>query len=181
MPTMTAPTSAGLLLHRTGPTGLEVFLGRMGGPLWTRRPRAWSIPKGLHTAQEAPLDAARREFEEEIGVPAPDLDYRLLGAFRQSSGKIVTVFAGAGGDDVRFAASNTFELEWPRGSGVVREYPEIEAARWMSAARARTEIVAGQLPALDALEAGLRSGPASSGTSGSDATSSERTGGPRSR
>lgn len=159
---MTAPTSAGLLLHRTGPEGLEVFLGRMGGPLWTRRPRAWSIPKGLYTEEEAPLDAARREFEEEIGVPAPDLDYLLLGAFRQSSGKIVTVFAGAGGDDVRFVTSNTFELEWPRGSGVVREYPEIETARWMSTAEARSGIVAGQLPILGALEAGLSSGSPSS-------------------
>jgi predicted NUDIX family NTP pyrophosphohydrolase len=151
---MTAPTSAGLLLHRAGAAGLEVFLGRMGGPFWTGRPRAWSIPKGLHTAEEAPLDAAKREFEEEIGAPPPDGEYRLLGSYRQGSGKIVTVFEGRGDDSVRFVASNTFELEWPRGSGRVREYPEIETARWMSLAEARSELVAGQVPALDALEQG---------------------------
>ena len=150
--------SAGLLLYRVVDGDVQVWIAHMGGPFWKRRPRAWSIPKGLYTEEERPLDAARREFEEEIGVSAPDLDYLLLGAFRQSSGKIVTVFAGAGGHDVRFVASTTFELEWPRGSGVVREYPEIEAARWMSAAEARSGIVAGQLPILDALEAGLSSG-----------------------
>ncbi|KQQ01447.1 MULTISPECIES: NUDIX domain-containing protein [unclassified Rathayibacter] len=152
---MTALTSAGLLLHRQAQGGLEVFLGRMGGPFWVRRPRAWSIPKGLHTGEEAPLDAARREFEEEIGSPPPEVDFTLLGTFRQSSGKLVTVFAGAGDHRVSFVASNTFELEWPRGSGVVQEFPEIESARWIPLAEARTLLVTGQLPALDALESSL--------------------------
>ncbi|QHC66512.1 NUDIX domain-containing protein [Rathayibacter sp. VKM Ac-2759] len=155
---MTALTSAGLLLHRAGPGGAEVFLGRMGGPFWVRRPRAWSIPKGLHTPEEEPLAAARREFEEEIGAPPPDVDYALLGTFRQSSGKLVTVFAGPGDDRVVFVASNTFALEWPRGSGVVRDFPEIETARWVPLAEARTLLVAGQLPALDALESSLPAG-----------------------
>ena len=150
---MTAPTSAGLLLHRGTAEGLEVFLGRMGGPFWRRRPRAWSIPKGQHTVEEAPLDAAKREFEEEIGAPPPDAEYRLLGSYRQGSGKIVTVFDGPGDDSVSFVASNTFALEWPRGSGRMREYPEIETARWIPLAQARVELVAGQVPALDALEA----------------------------
>ncbi|MWV49718.1 NUDIX domain-containing protein [Rathayibacter sp. VKM Ac-2803] len=150
---MTAATSAGILLHRRGPGEVEVFLGRMGGPFWARRPRAWSIPKGLHTAEEAPLDAARREFEEEIGAPPPDVDYALLGTFRQSSGKLVTVFHGPGDDGVAFVASNTFDLEWPRGSGTLRTFPEIETARWLPLTEARPQLVAGQLPALDALEA----------------------------
>ena len=150
---MTSPTSAGLLLHRRHEGGCEVFLGRMGGPLWTRRPRAWSIPKGLHTPEEAPLDAARREFEEEIGVPAPALDYALLGSWRLRSGKTVTVFAAECADGIAFVASNTFELEWPPGSGVVRAFPEIERAEWLPIDRARELITAGQLPALDALEA----------------------------
>ncbi|SMH39725.1 Predicted NTP pyrophosphohydrolase, NUDIX family [Rathayibacter oskolensis] len=152
---MTAATSAGILLHRRGPAGVEVFLGRMGGPFWVRRPRAWSIPKGLHTPEEPPLAAARREFEEEIGAPPPAVEYALLGTFRQSSGKLVTVFTGAGDERVAFVASNTFELEWPRGSGVVRAYPEIETARWLPLAEARDLIVAGQLPALDTLEQAL--------------------------
>jgi predicted NUDIX family NTP pyrophosphohydrolase len=152
---MTGLTSAGILLHRLRGGEREVFLGRMGGPLWTRRPRAWSIPKGLHTPEEAPLDAARREFEEEIGVAAPDLDYVLLGAYRQRSGKTVTVFAAECADEIAFVASNTFELEWPRGSGVLRAYPEIERAEWLPLERAREEITAGQVPALDDLERAL--------------------------
>ncbi|MDY0912040.1 NUDIX domain-containing protein [Rathayibacter festucae] len=156
---MTGPTSAGILLHRLRNGEREVFLGRMGGPLWTRRPRAWSIPKGLHTAEETPLDAARREFQEEIGVPAPALDYALLGAYRQRSGKTVTVFAAECADEVAFVASNTFELEWPRGSGVVRAYPEIERAEWLPLDRAREEITAGQAAALDDLERSVPAEP----------------------
>ncbi|ROQ05314.1 putative NUDIX family NTP pyrophosphohydrolase [Rathayibacter sp. PhB93] len=152
---MTELTSAGILLHRLRGGEREVFLGRMGGPLWTSRPRAWSIPKGLHTPEEAPLDAARREFEEEIGVAAPVLDYALLGAYRQRSGKTVTVFAAECADEIAFVASNTFELEWPRGSGVLRAYPEIERAEWLPLERAREEITAGQVPALDDLERAL--------------------------
>lgn len=146
-------TSAGILLHRESPGGVEVFLGRMGGPLWTRRPRAWSILKGVHTAEEAALDAARREFEEEIGAPPPAVDYTLLGSFRQRSGKVVTVFAGPGDDRVGFVSSNSFELEWPRGSGVVRAFPEMEGAAWHLLDDARELVVVGQVPALDALEA----------------------------
>ncbi|MBF4462488.1 MULTISPECIES: NUDIX domain-containing protein [unclassified Rathayibacter] len=152
-----AVTSAGILLHREVDGRLHVFLGRMGGPLWTRRPRAWSIPKGMYGPEETPFDAARREFEEEIGVPAPDVDYTPLGAFRQNSRKIVTVFAGPGDDQTRFVSSNAFELEWPRGSGVMHSYSEIETASWIPLEEARELLVAGQVPALDALAALLAS------------------------
>lgn len=151
---MTATTSAGILLHRPAPGGTEVFLGRMGGPLWTRRPRAWSIPKGMHTVDEAPFDAARREFEEEVGAPPPEVAYTLLGSYRQRSGKVVTVFAGRGDESVVFVSSNTFEVEWPRGSGALRTYPEMETAEWRPLEEARELLVVGQVPALDAL-AGL--------------------------
>lgn len=154
---MTPVTSAGILLHRSTPGGTEVFLGRMGGPFWARRPRAWSIPKSVHTPDEAPLDAARREFEEEVGAPAPEADYTLLGSFRQRSGKIVTVFAARADESVRFVSSNTFELEWPRGSGTLRAFPEMETAAWHPIDEARGSIVVGQVPALDALEALLAS------------------------
>jgi predicted NUDIX family NTP pyrophosphohydrolase len=109
----------------------------------------------VHTEEEAPLDAALREFEEEIGAPPPPLEYELLGTYRQSSGKVVTVYIGEPREPVAFVASNTFELEWPRGSGVVRAYPEIETARWLPLAEAAHEIVAGQAPALEDLVARL--------------------------
>lgn len=153
--------SAGLLLYRrTGSTGLEVWLGHMGGPFWARKHNAaWSIPKGIHTDAEDPLTAARREFTEEIGTPPPAAGYFRLGSFRQSSGKIVTVFAAETDFAPERIVSNTFPLEWPKGSGTIQEFPEIDAAEWVSDAEARERLVRGQLPMLDALLEHLRGRP----------------------
>ncbi|PZE40046.1 hypothetical protein DEJ21_03325 [Curtobacterium sp. MCSS17_006] len=148
--------SAGLLLHRTGPSGPEVFLAHMGGPFWRNRPQAWSIPKGLVEAGEEPLGTALREFAEEIGVPAPvtAADLTDLGEFRQASGKRVRVFAAqASGFSVDTVRSNTVRLELPRGSGRFVEVPEVDDARWVGLDEARELVVAGQVAALDALVA----------------------------
>ncbi len=145
--------SAGILLYRHGSDGLEVFIAHMGGPYWERKDeRAWSIPKGEFEASEEPLAAARREFREEIGVDAPDLDYVPLGDVRYSSGKVVTVFAAESDLEVAVVVSETFQLEWPPKSGRLQSFPEIDDARWVSLPEARAKLVAGQLPALDALE-----------------------------
>jgi predicted NUDIX family NTP pyrophosphohydrolase len=146
--------SAGLLLHRTGPSGPEVFLAHMGGPFWRRRPRAWSIPKGLVEGPEEPRDTALREFAEEIGAPAPVTVAELvdLGEFRQASGKRVRVFAAAApGFTVDTVRSNTVRLELPRGSGRFVEVPEVDDARWVGVDEARELLVAGQVAAVDAL------------------------------
>lgn len=139
--------SAGILLYRRMPR-LEFFLGKMGGPFWSRKDSAaWSIPKGLYVpGEEEPLAAALREFAEEIGAPAPDAAYLPLGEFRQPSGKRLAVFAAEG--DARFVASNTFEVEWPPRSGRLRSFPEIETADWFDLDAAQEKIVKGQLPIL---------------------------------
>jgi predicted NUDIX family NTP pyrophosphohydrolase len=149
-----AAHSAGILLHRMTSTGLEVWLGHMGGPFWTRKQEhAWSIPKGEAEAGESDLEVARREFAEEIGSPAPGVGYVELGTFRYSGGKTVTVFAGeAPGFDPAEVVSNEFELEWPPRSGVTQRFPELDAARWVTVLEARSLLVAGQVPALDALQ-----------------------------
>ena len=145
--------SAGLLLYRRRPvSALEVWIAHMGGPFWARKHAgAWSIPKGLYTGEEDPLAAARREFAEEIGTPPPAADYYLLGDFRQASGKVVTVFAGETDFRPGPIVSNTFPLEWPKGSGIIREYPEIDRAEWVAAPDARGRLVRGQVPMLEAL------------------------------
>lgn len=145
-------TSAGLLLYREGEE-LEVFIAHMGGPFWARkREGAWSIPKGEYD-DEGPLAAARREFAEEIGVAAPDVAYADLGSFRYTSGKLIRVFAGAAADfTVDEVRSNTFEVEWPPRSGRRQSFPEIDEAAWVTVTEARSLLVAGQRPALDALE-----------------------------
>lgn len=124
----------------------------MGGPFWARKEdHSWSIPKGEYLDDENPLAAAQREFAEEMGSPAPPADYVELGAFRQPSGKIIMAFAAESEFDPERVVSNTFSLEWPKGSGTVREFPEIDEARWIGEHEARLKVVKGQLPILDAL------------------------------
>jgi predicted NUDIX family NTP pyrophosphohydrolase len=150
---MAPAAAAGILLYRRSPAGLEVFIAHMGGPFWARKDaHAWSIPKGEVSATEDALVAAKREFREEIGVDAPDAEYLPLGDVRYSSGKVVTVFAAESDLEVPEVVSNTFDVEWPPRSGLIRSYPEVDDARWIPLADARVKLVAGQLPALDALE-----------------------------
>lgn len=151
---MAGVQSAGILLWRRRDDGLEVFIAHMGGPFWARKDAgAWSIPKGEFGADEDTLLAARREFVEEIGVPAPELDYVLLGEFRQSSGKVVTAFAAESEFEVDEVHSNTFPVEWPPKSGRIQEFPEIDRAEWMPVADATWRLVKGQVALLDALRA----------------------------
>jgi predicted NUDIX family NTP pyrophosphohydrolase len=151
-------TSAGVLLFRRIPA-LQVFVAHMGGPFWAKRhEHAWSIPKGLLEPGEEPLPAALREFAEEIGTPAPSVDYVDLGTVRASSSKVLHVFAGEAPEfEVDELRPGMFEMEWPPRSGRTAEFPEVDEARWADAAEARTLLVKGQLAALDLLERHLAS------------------------
>jgi predicted NUDIX family NTP pyrophosphohydrolase len=147
-----AKRSAGIVLYRRSAEGLEVLLGHMGGPFWARKDAgAWSIPKGECEPDEESLAAARREFQEELGLPAPDGDLVELGEVRQSGGKVVTAWALAGDLDPADVVPGTFEMEWPRGSGKLKEFPEIDRAAWFDLATAEEKIVAGQRPLLGRL------------------------------
>ena len=151
---MAGKRSAGILLFRRTGGGLEVLLGHMGGPLWARRDgAAWSLPKGEYLADEEPLAAARREFVEELGIPVPDVELVELGEVRQASGKLVTAWAGESDLDLAGFAPGSFEMEWPRGSGRSRSFPEIDRVDWFDLARARTALIAGQRQFLDRLVA----------------------------
>jgi predicted NUDIX family NTP pyrophosphohydrolase len=150
--------SAALLLYRRGEQGeLEVLVAHMGGPFWAgKQARAWSVPKGEYDDGEEPLAAARREFAEEMGQPPPDGELTELGECRQPSGKIITTFAVEGDFDLSRFHSNTFELEWPRGSGRIQEFPEVDRAEWMSLDRAAGLLVKGQVPILGTLRQRVR-------------------------
>ena len=151
----------------------------MGGPFWARRDLGgWSIPKGeFDPAGEDPLIAALREFVEEIGVPAPTGTPIDLGVHVQRGGKRVHAFAVEADPTLAFLASNTFPLEWPRGSGRIQQFPEIDRAQWFELDEARRRVVSGQVPILDALAARLaaRSGPTTSGPTTSRPTTSRPT------
>lgn len=147
-----AVRSAGILLYRRGADGPEVWIAHMGGPFWARKQtQSWSVPKGEYLPDEEPLLAALREFAEEIGTPPPAVDYFELGAFRQPSGKVITVFAAESDFQPDGIVSNTFPLEWPRGSGIIQDFPEVDDARWVTETDARGKLVKGQLPILDAV------------------------------
>ncbi len=124
----------------------------MGGPFWSRRPRAWSIVKGEYDpAVEDPVAAAEREFAEEIGVAAPAGERVDLGEVRQSGGKIVRVHAVATEADLAFVVSNTVEIEWPPRSGRRQRIPEVDRAEWLAVPEAREVLVAAQTEFLDRL------------------------------
>ena len=147
------PQSAGLLLFRGHATDLEVLLGHPGGPFWQNKDDgAWSIPKGLIGADEAPLSAARREFAEETGHN-PEGPFLPLGEAPQPGGKVVQAWAVEGDWDAALIRSNTFEMEWPPKSGRRQSFPEIDRIAYFALPAAKTKIIAYQLPLLLELEA----------------------------
>ena len=149
-----AKLSAGLLLHRGAGEALEVLLVHPGGPFWARKDEgAWTIPKGEYLAGEDPLEAARREFDEELGTSPPDGPLLDLGEVRQAGGKHVVAWALRGDLDVDEITSNTFEMVWPPRSGQVQSFPEIDRAGWFTVEEARVKLLSGQLPFLDRLVA----------------------------
>ncbi|MFD1151842.1 NUDIX domain-containing protein [Saccharothrix hoggarensis] len=149
---MTGRRSAGILLHREVDGEPQVLLGHMGGPFWARKDDgAWSIPKGEPDGDEEPEATARREFTEELGLPVPDGELVPLGEVRQSGGKVVQAWALAGDLDPDRVVPGTFTLEWPRGSGVFREYPEVDRVVWFSLVEARVKVVTAQRELIDRL------------------------------
>jgi predicted NUDIX family NTP pyrophosphohydrolase len=145
--------SAGLLLYRRTGEGLEVLLGHMGGPFFARRDKgAWTVPKGEYADDEPAWDAARREFQEELGLPPPDGDTAVpLGEVRQSGGKLVTVWAVEADLDPATVVPGTFRMEWPPRSGRIQEFPELDRVAWLSLDAAREVIVTAQTAFLDRL------------------------------
>jgi len=151
---MPGKRSAGILLYRGTGEATEVLLGHMGGPFWARKDdHAWSVPKGEYLDDETPEDAARREFQEELGLPVPAGDLVELGEIKQSGGKVVTVWALSGDLDPAAVVPGTFELEWPPKSGQLKEFPEVDRVEWFTVEQARTKIVKAQAVFLDRLVA----------------------------
>lgn len=158
----TPRTSAGLLpFRREADGGLEVLIAHMGGPFWAKKDaHAWSIFKGEYDADvEDALDAAKREFEEETGQPAPAGELVPLGEVKQSGGKRVIAWAVEAPElDPAVFVSNTFSIEWPPRSGKQQEFPEVDRAEWVSIEVAREKLVKGQLALLDQLDTHFRMG-----------------------
>jgi len=159
MPARPPARSAGLLLYRRAPGGVEFFLAHPGGPFWQRRDDgAWTVPKGEVGEGEDLLDAARREFVEETGIePVPP--FLALGSVRQKSGKVVHAWAWEGDADPATIRSNSASVEWPRGSGRTVTFPEIDRCGWFGEHDARRKLLEAQRPFVDRLLVHLAESP----------------------
>lgn len=150
--TLVTKKSAGILAYRMNARGLEVLLVHPGGPFWRNKDEgAWSIPKGEIDPSEDPEQAARREFAEELGSGATILELSPLGEIRQRAGKRVIAFAGEGDFDPATLESNTFEIEWPPGSGRRQSFPEVDRAQWFDPEAARVKLPSTQVEFLNRL------------------------------
>ena len=144
--------SAGLILFRVRNKSLQVLLAHPGGPFWQKKDAgAWTIPKGEIADGEEPLDTARREFQEEIGIP-PEGPFHSLGSIKQKGGKVVHAWAFEGDCDPAKVQSNTFEIEWPPRSGKKAAFPEIDRVEFFTIPEAREKLNPAQVDFLSALE-----------------------------
>jgi predicted NUDIX family NTP pyrophosphohydrolase len=131
--------------------GVEVLLVHPGGPFWANKDAgAWSIPKGEVTPDEDLLDAAKREFGEELGFEAVG-EFQSLGMIKQKAGKLVHGWAFEGDCDPSKCQSNTYNVEWPPKSGKWKAFPEVDRAEFFSLEAAREKINSGQVPFLERL------------------------------
>ena len=148
-----ARTSAGILLYRRTPAGIEVLLGHPGGPYFENRDvGAWSIPKGQAENGEELLAVAKREFGEETGhVVGSNSRLLELGSIRQRGGKTVHAWALEGDMDPADARSNTFSMEWPPRSGIFIDVPELDQVAWFTPEQARVAMNPAQVALIDAL------------------------------
>ncbi len=151
------PVSCGVLLYRLAGAAIEVLIAHPGGPFWAKRDEgAWSIPKGLVEGEEDPETAARREFAEELGLPAPEVLHDL-GTVVQKAGKTVHAFAGEGDVDPAAVVSNVVTIKWPPGSTGSLEIPEIDRVAWVGPDDARRLLNPAQAALVDRLLDQLKS------------------------
>jgi predicted NUDIX family NTP pyrophosphohydrolase len=147
-----AKKSAGIILYRFHNNLPEVLLVHPGGPFWAKKDLgAWSIPKGEFETNENPLDAAKREVEEETGVIASG-DFIELTPVKQKSGKVVYAWALQKDIDPAYITSNNFEMEWPPKSGKKKSFPEIDKAAWFDIDEAKKKIIKGQASLIEELK-----------------------------
>lgn len=136
--------SAGILLYRKNGGTFQVFLVHPGGPFFMNKDDgSWSIPKGEFLDDEDPLEAAKREFEEETGKVITG-KFIPLNPITQKGGKTVLAWAVEGDIDPAITKSNHFEIEWPPRSGKQKSFPEIDRAAWFDLDIAKIKINAAQ-------------------------------------
>jgi len=143
--------SAGILPYKLTDGTVHVLLVHPGGPFWAKKDNgSWSIPKGEYLDDEEPIVAAKREFQEELGLPVPEGDLIELGMVKVPGKEIYSwcIKADISPDIV---TSNLFEMEWPPRSGKKQTFPEVDRAAWFPIDKASQKIVKGQVSILERL------------------------------
>lgn len=140
-------------MYRRMGTQLEVLIVHPGGPFWAKKDKgAWSIPKGEYVEGEEGMAAAKREFQEEIGQPAPDGEYVELGMVKTKSNKVIHAWAVEATLDVSVVKSNTIQIEWPPRSGQQQEFPEVDKAGWFAPEKAIAKLNPAQVAFIERLQ-----------------------------
>lgn len=141
-------------MWRTRDGGREVLLAHPGGPYYAAEDDGvWSLPKGEHPPEEDPLEAARREYAEELGLPAPTGPFVPLGDVVLKSRKTVSAWAVEADPDLTGFSPGTFDLPWPPRSGRTQAFPEVDRVAWFGLADAAVRMHPAQLPFLRRLVA----------------------------
>lgn len=150
--------SAGILLYRKPSALLEVFLVHPGGPYYIRKDLGvWSIPKGEFEPDEEPLQAAKREFEEETGQVV-DGNFIPLNTIKYKNGKLIHAWALEGNVDPEKLVSNTFKMEYPYKSGKWIDVQEVDRGEWFDIATAKTKLIPAQVALVEELQSILQPG-----------------------
>lgn len=144
--------SIGILLYRKIDEEYQILLTHFGGPYWSKKDKgAWSLQKGLQEAGETALETAVRETSEETNLQLQN-EISYLTSKKVSNNKLVIMFASYFDGPIENFKSNTFSLEFPPKSGIVKEYPEMDKISWFSLKDAKDYICTSQLFFLERFE-----------------------------
>ena len=148
--------SAGILVYRYNKNVLEVLMCHFGGPYREHVDKGgWSIPKGEVDGNEKLLDCAKREFFEETNLKITT-ELKYLGSHKVSHRKLAIIFYTCCDYDLSHCKSNTFEIEYPKGSSKMQSFPEMDRFLWMDIKTAKEKIVPSQVYFLERLEDSLK-------------------------
>lgn len=144
--------SAGILVYKFDNNILKVLLCHFGGPYWKGIDKgAWAIPKGELSRGESIISAAKREFKEETNLEIND-ELKYLGSRKVSHKKLAIIFYLEKDYNISKCKSNTFKLEYPKDSGKICDFPEMDKYEWMEISKAKEMILDNQLYFLNKLE-----------------------------